>query len=64
MRIEVDLARCKAYANCVMEAPDIFDIDGASGKVSLLTSTPDALQGAEARAAAASCPVRAIVVIE
>lgn len=64
MRIEVDLATCKAYANCVMEAPDVFDIDGATGKVLLLASNPDESQREEVEAAAASCPVRAIVVIE
>jgi ferredoxin len=62
MRIAVDPARCRAYANCVLESPDIFDLHERTGKVLLREPAtivgPDRL--AEVRAAVASCPVRAI----
>lgn len=64
MKIEVDPQACRAYANCVMESPDTFDIDDASGKVRLLVSQPDASLRDEVRAAVKACPVYALSLIE
>jgi ferredoxin len=62
MRAEVDLGKCQAYANCVLEAPDVFDLDDVSGKaIVLLDPIPEALHEA-ARLAEASCPVSAILI--
>ncbi|SEG91917.1 ferredoxin [Thermomonospora echinospora] len=57
MKITVDLGRCQGYANCVAAAPDVFDVDDATGKAVLLAAEGDA---AEIREAARSCPVAAI----
>ena len=35
MRIAVDLSKCDGYANCVMAAPDVFDL-GDDGLVVVL----------------------------
>jgi ferredoxin len=60
MRAVIDLAACQAYANCVIEAPEIFDLHESTGKVIvLIDEIPDDL-AEEARRAAASCPVKAI----
>lgn len=60
MKIEIDHAVCQGYANCVMEAEDLFDLDEASGlAVALVAEVPDEGK-ADAIRAAGSCPVRAI----
>jgi ferredoxin len=60
MRIEVDLGACMAYANCVIEAPDLLDLDDDSGKAKVLVDlVPEDLHE-DARRAAANCPVVAI----
>lgn len=64
MRVEVDVSVCRAYANCVMESPEVFDIDDLSAKVKLLVEEPDPALHDEVRAAAKSCPVHAITIIE
>lgn len=64
MKILVDQAVCREYANCVIESPDVFDLDGVTGKVVALIDEPDPSLGGEVRAAAASCPVHAITLVE
>lgn len=60
MRVEVDASLCQAYANCVSVAPDVFDLDDASGiAVVLQPDPPPELHDAVAQAVAL-CPVRAI----
>jgi ferredoxin len=62
MRVTVDLTKCQGYANCVVEAPDVFDVGDENGKaVVLVERVPESLHD-EARRAAASCPVFAISV--
>lgn len=59
MEIDIDYEECLGYANCVIEAPEIFDVDDAN-KVVLLRK-PNGNEELEAvRAAARMCPVRAI----
>jgi ferredoxin len=60
MKAVVDLAKCQGYANCVMEADAVFDVDEETSKaVVLVDAVPDHLVE-DARRAAASCPVDAI----
>lgn len=63
MKIQVDQSKCREYANCVMESPDVFDLDDVTGKVVALIEDPDENLHDEVRAAAASCPVHAITLI-
>jgi ferredoxin len=64
MEIHVDLRTCKAYANCMVEAPDFFDFDEETGKVKVLVETVDGPAIDEVRRAVAACPVQAITVTE
>lgn len=64
MKILVDQSVCREYANCVIESPDVFDLDDVTGKVVALVDEPDSGLEAEVRAAAASCPVHAITLVE
>ncbi len=36
MRIELDLVKCQGYANCVIEAPELFDLDEVTNRALLL----------------------------
>lgn len=64
MKVTVDQATCREYANCVVEAPDVFDIDEVNGKALVLIAEPDVALHNEVRAAAAACPVHAITIEE
>ena len=64
MKVSVDQRACREYANCIVEAPDVFDLNEESGKVELMIAEPGPDRYEEVRAAAASCPVRAITLHE
>ncbi|MCW2757903.1 MAG: subB [Nocardioidaceae bacterium] len=64
MKILVDQNVCREYANCVIESPDVFDLDDVAGKVVALVTEPDPALHDEVRAAAAACPVHAITLRE
>jgi ferredoxin len=64
MEIHVDLRTCKAYANCMVEAPDVFDFDEETGKVKVLISSVEGPAIEDVRRAVAACPVQAITVTE
>jgi ferredoxin len=64
MRVTVDPVLCREYANCVIESPDVFDLDDVTGKVVALVEEPAAELRDEVRAAAAACPVHAITLLE
>jgi len=58
--LTVDLSMCQGYASCVMAAPELFDIDDASGKAVLLQASPSAEQLADAEESVRVCPAGAI----
>ena len=60
MKAQVDLIKCQGYANCIMEAPEIFDLDEETNKAIVLVEEIGPEQEDEARRAEESCPVRAI----
>ena len=64
MRVTVDLSRCQGYANCVGVAPEIFDLDEASGQAEVTNAEPPAELHDAAHQAVAGCPVQAISVEE
>jgi ferredoxin len=59
MRVIVDSNRCQGHALCVMNAPDLFDLDDAGHARVLANPVPDGLDAA-ARAAEGGCPEQAI----
>lgn len=62
MRVIVALEKCQGYANCVVEAPDLFDLDLETGKAVVLLDDVAARLEADARSAVANCPVAAITI--
>jgi ferredoxin len=63
IRIQVDAARCDGFGNCVMSAPDIFDLD-EDGRVRLKLEEVGAERFDAVRRAAYDCPVSAIAFTE
>jgi ferredoxin len=61
MKLLLDRARCQGYGNCVIAAPDVFDIDD-SGHVVLLIAADDLPDDrtAEIKQAVRECPVGAL----
>ena len=64
MRVIIDLSECLGYANCVADAPDVFEIPEESMVVRLLDATPPEELRTAVEAAALDCPARAITVVD
>lgn len=58
-KIVADLAACQGYANCVVAADDVYDLDD-DGVVVLLKSEVEEPDRARVEEAARSCPVSAL----
>ncbi len=63
MKVTVHRERCISSGNCVLKAPNVFELD-AEGVVVLRNAKPAAADHALVREAAAYCPVVAIEVAE
>ncbi|GGQ36114.1 ferredoxin [Streptosporangium pseudovulgare] len=63
MRIKADTGVCVGSGQCVLTQPAIFDQDD-DGIVTLLTDRPDDETAAQARAAVALCPTRALSIVQ
>ncbi|MFF0447504.1 ferredoxin [Streptomyces sp. NPDC004609] len=59
--LTADPTACQGYANCVVAAPDTYDIDDDGLVVLLRTSIPEEDRGRVAEAAR-SCPVSALTI--
>lgn len=59
MKIEADLEKCQGFANCVMAAPETFDLDDAS-LVVVLEADVSASNADDVEEAVRSCPVEAL----
>ncbi len=57
--VKADLEACQGYANCVIAADDVFDIDD-DGVVVLLKTTVPEDERARVEEAGRSCPVNAL----
>jgi ferredoxin len=62
MQVKADVAACECYANCVVIAPEIFEI--SDGRVSVLEADPPAELHGSAREAVENCPVAALWIEE
>lgn len=60
MRIVIDRERCDGYASCVMEAPDVFDLD--DDDQAAVVGEPSDADADAIHAAVAACPKQAIAV--
>ncbi len=61
MQVSVDLELCQAYANCVLAAPEVFDLDESESHAVVLAEHPDDQLRPKVEEAVRSCPVRAIM---
>lgn len=59
MKVTLDRTLCNGYGNCVMEAPEVFDLDDEALGI-VLQDEPPAEQLERTEAAARTCPVQAI----
>jgi ferredoxin len=58
-RLSVDRGLCEGYANCVFQAPDVFDL-GDDDIVTVLTEEVSADDRVRIEEAVESCPVAAL----
>jgi len=59
-RIEIDRSLCSAYGTCIDHAPGLIELDDDLVAVALVDET----EAPEAVAAARSCPMGAITLVE
>lgn len=60
LKLTVNLDGCTGCACCMMECPDLFDMDDVSGKAILLEENPSEDRLEEAERAVRSCPENVI----
>jgi ferredoxin len=60
MKVTVDFDRCELHGECVMAAPEVFDIGDDSDVVTVLDPEPGEHLRINLRDAALMCPVAAI----
>jgi ferredoxin len=63
MKIIVDAAVCQGHGECVLVAPELFDLGDDTGAVNVHDDVPEELQE-EARQAERVCPLGAISIEE
>lgn len=63
-RVEVDPEKCCGYGNCVIAAPDLFDVDDVTGRAVALVAIVDQSMEAAAELAVNNCPVAAISIVK
>lgn len=63
MRVIVDFDKCLGYANCVIDAPEVFELLDDEMVVHVLQDHPGDQLSAGVESAALDCPTRAITVV-
>jgi ferredoxin len=64
MRVILDTQSCQAYGNCMLTAPDVFDLDEETGVAIILQERPPAELRAAVEEAVQSCPVQALTLAD
>jgi len=64
MHVTVATDTCQAYGNCLLEAPDVFDLDDEAGVAVVLQAHPREDLRSAVEAAVRSCPVQALTLVE
>jgi ferredoxin len=62
MKVIVDLDVCEAHGDCVVAAPEIFDLGDDDDVVTVLQPEPPEELRQKAEKAASDCPVAAITI--
>jgi len=60
LRVRLDLDLCQGHGVCASEAPEVFRVSPATGKVELVADAPPEAQRARVDAAVRYCPTRAL----
>jgi len=60
MKVIVELDRCELHGDCVLAAPEVFDIGDDDEVVSLLNDEPGEELRAKVEEAVRNCPVTAL----
>ncbi|MCR3721920.1 MULTISPECIES: ferredoxin [Prauserella salsuginis group] len=60
MKMIVDYELCEGHGECVVAAPEIFEMDDAGEKVVLLQENPDESLREQAVEAVKICPIAAL----
>jgi len=63
LKIILDVDKCQGYANCLIEAPEIWDFDESTNKAILIQEHPAEDLRAKAECSARGCPAQAISVV-
>jgi len=63
LRIEVDFARCEGNGQCVVDAPDVFDLDPDDNLI-VFNYEPPREHWAQVEAAVRSCPKKALAITQ
>ncbi|MDZ5621076.1 ferredoxin [Nocardioides sp. HM23] len=56
--------KCQGYANCLIEAPEIWDFDDSNDRAVLKVENPEPGLRSKAEASARCCPAQAIRIEE
>lgn len=64
VRVTVDLEKCLGYANCVVDAPEVFEMPDDSMVVHVLQENPPPQLRGAVESAVLDCPARAITLVE
>lgn len=64
MRVKVDAMLCQLHGQCVMIAPDVFEIRDDEDIVVIMQEYPPDSLREDVEAAARACPVRAISIVD
>ncbi|BBG00095.1 MULTISPECIES: ferredoxin [Pseudonocardia] len=59
-RVHIDETLCFGYGNCMVTAPEVFDLDADTSIAVVLPGRPVDEDGPALREAVADCPARAI----
>lgn len=60
----LDANKCQGYANCLIEAPELWDFDEDTDRAVPLVAEPDESMREKALASVRCCPARAIEMVE
>ncbi|MFI9534358.1 ferredoxin [Nocardia fusca] len=63
-RVHIDTTTCNGYGNCLVAAPEVFDLDPDTNIAFTQPGRPTEADHSDILEAAADCPVRAIRIVE
>lgn len=63
MRVTVDYDLCEGHGQCLLAAPEVFDIPDGAERVVVLESDPSEAERDRVIRAAAMCPTQAIQIL-